>query len=107
MKKASKKRSTKRIKTIKGLTKVQVMKQLKSVAHAYKKEVGKILKENDMFYCNPRECMEEYLRDCSRGVNDVASALCRHGTIQRAYLDVDLMTRQEMLEEIKDTICLN
>ena len=101
MKKAKAKRSIHR--TVKGLTKVQVMKQLKSVAHAYKKEVGKILKENDMFYCNPWECMEEYLRNCSRGVNDVASALCRHGTMQRAYLDVDLMTRKEMQEKLKNT----
>ena len=63
MKKASKKCSTNRIKTIKGLTKVQVMKQLKSIAYAYQKEVGKILKENDMFYCDDWDFMEEYLRN--------------------------------------------
>ena len=100
MKKATAKRSIRR--TVKGLTKVQVMKQLKSIAHAYQKEVGKILKENDMFYCEDWDYMEEYLRNCSRGIRGVAGALCGYGTMRRSMLKCDLMTRKEMLEKIKE-----
>ena len=100
MKKATTKRSIHR--TVKGLTKAQVMKQLKSIAYAYQKEVGKILKENDMFYCDDWDFMEEYLRNCSRGVYGVANALCRYGTMQHARLKSSLMTRAEMLEKLKE-----
>lgn len=99
MKKAAKRSSHR---TIKGLTKTQVMKQLKSVAYAYQKEVGKILRENDIFYCDDWSLMKKYLRNSSRGVRDVAIALCRYRTIQRAKLSTDLKTRTEMLEKLKE-----
>lgn len=80
-----------------GITKLQALNQMKKATSAFKKEIAKILKDNDLFYCADTG-FENRVSNRNRCVNDMINSLLREKWIAHNMLLGDLKTRKEALE---------
>ena len=84
------------IRTCTGITKLQALKQLKHAAALYKKEVAKILRDNDLFYCED-VAWKNRITNCNRSVDNMINILIDESA-DYDWLKHFLMTRKEALE---------
>ncbi len=83
--------------TATGITKLQALKQMKKALFTFKRQVGKILKDNDLFYCGDTD-IEDRVSKETRCVNDMVFSLIEEGSLANCMMMCDLMTRKEALE---------
>ena len=96
----SKSNNTKRkvsAKTAIGITKRQALKQMKKALFAFKRQIGKILKDNDLFYCVDTDIEDRVSKEI-RCVNDMVFSLIEEGSLANCMMMCDLKTRKEALE---------
>lgn len=80
-----------------GITKRQVFNQMKKVTSAFKKEITKILEDNDLFYCVDTD-IKNRVSKTNRCADDMVYALLSGKSIVHAMIMCDLKTKEEALE---------
>jgi hypothetical protein len=80
-----------------GITKLQALKQMEKAASTFKKEIAKILEDNDLFYCVDTDIKNRVSKG-NRCVDDMVYSLLSKKTIVHAMIKCDLKTRKEALE---------
>lgn len=96
----SKSKKTKRkvsARTATGITKLQALKQMKKALFTFKRQIGKILKDNDLFYCADTD-IKDRVRKGIRCVDDMVFSLTEEGSLVNCMMMCDLKTRKEALE---------
>ena len=96
MKKSKQKRKIS-ARTCTGITKLQALKQMKKALWMFKREVGKILKDNDLFYCLDTD-VENRVSKNIRSVDDMVFSLVDNGSLANCMIMCDLKTRKEARE---------
>jgi hypothetical protein len=80
-----------------GITKLQALEQMKKATSAFKKEIAKILEDNDLFYCVDTD-IKNRVSKTNRCVDNMVYALLSEKSIVHAMIKCDLKTRKEALE---------
>ena len=79
------------------MTKSQALKEMKKAAAVFKKEVSKILEDNDLFYCIDTD-VKDRVSTNNRGVNDMIYSLMSRRSLVGCMIMRDLKTRKEALK---------
>ena len=79
------------------MTKIQALKKMKNAASAFKKEVSKILEDNDLFYCADTD-IKDRVSTNNRCVDDMIYSLMESRSLVGCMIMCDLKTRKEALK---------
>lgn len=79
------------------MTKSQALKEMKKAASVFKKEVSKILEDNDLFYCIDTD-VKDRVSTNNRCVDDMIYSLMESGSLVGCMIMCDLKTRKEALK---------
>lgn len=79
------------------MTKSQALKKMKNAASVFKKEVSKILEDNDLFYCVDTD-IKDRVSTNNRCVDDMIYSLMSSGSLAGCMIMCDLKTRKEALK---------
>lgn len=83
--------------TCTGITTLQALKQMEKAAFVFRKEVSKILKDNDLFYCTGTD-IKNHVSNNNRCVDAMLFSLIRKKSIAHDMIMCKLKTRKEALE---------
>lgn len=80
-----------------GITKCQALKQMKKLYFEYERAIGKVMKENDLYYAYNRD-VNDRVRRGVRSIRDMAFVLSTSGSLAHSMIMCDLKTRAETEE---------
>ena len=79
------------------MTKHQALEQMKKAALDFKREVAKILEDNDLFYCIDTD-IKDRVSTNNRCADDMVYSLMSPRSLSGCMIMCDLKTRKEALE---------